>query len=58
MDIEVIKNNRSRMKKTVNQVPVLQTKGLTGRLKEEGCNRMLGRTVICYELYKIRVSES
>ena len=58
MDIEVIKNNRSRMKKTVNQVPVLQTKGLTGRLKEEGYYRMLGRIVLCYELYKIMVSES
>lgn len=33
------------MKKTLNQVPVLQTKGLTGRLKEEGYNRMLGRIV-------------
>lgn len=51
VDVDVTKNsNRSRIKKTENQVPPSTKRGTNRRIVEEGSKRMLGGIAGCHEL--------
>lgn len=51
VDVDITKNSdRSRIKKTENQVPPSTKRGMNGRIVEEGAKRMLGGIGGCHEL--------